>query len=511
MYEANEAPFPFWGAETKTKGGRDPLAVQNSSVVIYSDMITGITNVTGRVRYNGFFCWLLTFIAKRIASIDITKIDSPAEQIRLIRRGELLLAYINRNVNGVSGGEFTGKYFDNDIIDLAWGADYENKSVHKIYWQNSMGIFGQYYLGALLQLRLVYAPTPGGSHKSYRVTQVGRKLAETFGQSLTENIKDLFWEGIYSGKIATEKLPLMSVMALDKIDNENELDEYLRIFRQPDRQDFTGTDICHRINSIRLLLEYIKEKGHETPSKGFVLSFLRYNFETVLGNINSAHDEQIAWFLYELNELAHTAYEAFHFAILYSISEEPQPLDNSLSGLKDEYDNYSHDSIDTDDIYSLYYHILRCYKEKSYGELLYVATHLLIVLYKTIEPHLETLIKFAQHESYDIMHPGFAPTLLIRLVDKTENADWDFVENILYTAINDHLRSSYGKSTIGQGLVHNYMVDDGLIWKLRELRPGRTSPRLQNVLQYIEDMKWIKRSDEYYTIDTRGLSILNDD
>ena len=109
------------------------------------------------------------------------------------------------------------------------------------------------------------------------------------------------------------------------------------------------------------------------------------------------------------------------------------------------------------------------------------------------------------------MHPGFAPTLLIRLVDKTENADWDFVENILYTAINDHLRSSYGKSTIGQGLVHNYMVDDGLIWKLRELRPGRTSPRLQNVLQYIEDMKWIKRSDEYYTIDTRGLSILNDD
>ncbi len=51
MYEANEAPFPFWGSETKTKGGRDPLAVQNSSVVIYSNLITGITNVTGRIRY----------------------------------------------------------------------------------------------------------------------------------------------------------------------------------------------------------------------------------------------------------------------------------------------------------------------------------------------------------------------------------------------------------------------------------------------------------------------------
>ena len=49
MYEANEAPFPFWGAETKTKGGRDPLAVQNSSVVIYS--IDNEEEVMNKYRY----------------------------------------------------------------------------------------------------------------------------------------------------------------------------------------------------------------------------------------------------------------------------------------------------------------------------------------------------------------------------------------------------------------------------------------------------------------------------
>ena len=37
MYEANIAPFPFWGSNTNSKGGRDPLAVQNSSVVIYTN------------------------------------------------------------------------------------------------------------------------------------------------------------------------------------------------------------------------------------------------------------------------------------------------------------------------------------------------------------------------------------------------------------------------------------------------------------------------------------------
>ena len=78
MYEPNETPFPFWGSSRNTKGGRDPLAVQNSSVVIYTNMITGITNVTARVRYNGFFCWLLTMIAEHLGKIDISKIDSPS-------------------------------------------------------------------------------------------------------------------------------------------------------------------------------------------------------------------------------------------------------------------------------------------------------------------------------------------------------------------------------------------------------------------------------------------------
>ena len=71
--------------------------------------------------------WLLTLIAKRLGQIDITKIDSPTEQIKLIRRGELLLAYVMldsyREVTGVSGSIFAQNHFDEENIDLAWGAD----------------------------------------------------------------------------------------------------------------------------------------------------------------------------------------------------------------------------------------------------------------------------------------------------------------------------------------------------------------------------------------------------
>ena len=74
-------------------------------------------------------------------------------------------------------------------------------------------------------------------------------------------------------------------------------------------------------------MDYIRTDGKEVLPRNFVLTFLRHNFEQVLSNMDDASADQLSWFLYELNELSHAAYEAFHFAILYSITEEPfQPL-----------------------------------------------------------------------------------------------------------------------------------------------------------------------------------------
>lgn len=512
MYEPNETPFPFWGSSRNTKGGRDPLAVQNSSVVIYTNMITGITNVTARVRYNGFFCWLLTMIAEHLGKIDISKIDSPSEQIKLIRRGELLLAYIMLDsypkITGVSGRIFAEKHFDEDIIDLSLGADYQNKP--KIYWQNPNGIFGQYYIGVLSQLKLIYFPS--GNHKTYRVTKDGLTLANIFSESQPANVEESFWKAISTGEIAKSKLKDMKTLALHLIENNKELDEYQRIFCQPDRQDYKhqGNYISHRIDSIKLILEYIRTEGNHVQPKDFVLSFLKYNFEHVLLDITKASDVQQSWFLYELNELTHAAYEAFHFAILYSISEEPQPLELIMEKLHDEF-NHKVSNEHNRNIYVLYEKIGHSYKNEDYGALLYTAAQLLILLKEKTEPIFEELIAIANQENYDIQHPGFAPSLLSRLVDNTSIVNWTFVENCLYTAINDHLRSSYSKSSIGQGLVHNYMIEDDLIWQLRRTEPIRTSPRLQNVMQYIEDIKLIEKSEDNYNITERGLKILNDD
>ena len=136
-----------------------------------------------------------------------------------------------------------------------------------------------------------------------------------------------------------------------------------------------------------------------------------------------------------------------------------------LDILRKEFESYK-PTESTENIYALYNNVKRCYKDRGYGALVYEASRMIITLFKALENHIEFLLEFGKNENYDIGHPGFAPSLLIRLVDENSSVTWNFVENCIYFAINDHLRSSYSKSTIGQGLVHNYMVEDGLIWRL---------------------------------------------
>ena len=509
MYETSNKPFPFWGAKTTSKTGRDPLAVQNSSVVIYDNMVKGITNMTVRIRHNGFYCWLMTFIAERLIAFNPSKVDNLNEQIKYIRRGELLLAFTMQynfpQVNGNIGSIYAQNNINAQILDLALGADLENKP--KVYWQHRLGGFGQYYLGVLTQLSLIFLPD--NNHNTYRVTEnKGYKLCEIFRQSLTKEQEDLFWEAINSGKIEKEKLLELKNLALHLIDNEAELQEYEMIFSKPERVDFTGKGITHRIETIKLLLKYIQGEGANVDRRKLVLSFLKSNFLYVLNCNLEATDEQLSWFLYEMNELSHAAYEAHHFALLYSTTEEPLPLDSVLNRLKKEYKEYSNTDIDNYSIYELYEKLQLCYKEKNYGALVYIGSRLLYALYDATNKHINKLLEYAKDE-YDVNHPGFAPSLLLRIIDENKKCDWSFSEECIYSAINDHLRSSYSKSSIGQGIVHNYMVDDGLIWQLRRPDPIRTTPRLPNVIQYIEDIKWIERVGECYGITKRGIEILN--
>ena len=516
MYETNQPPFPFWGAAVKSKSGRDPLAVQNSSVVIYTNMVKGITNVTTRVRYNGFFCWLLDLITRNIFNSEPSKVDNIDVQIELIKRGELLLAYAMCKIfpvmpEGVSGSQYVQHHIElEDIIDLASGtgsaADDQNNK-EDIYWQNPRGVFGQYYLGVMTQLKLLRIPD--SRHNTYRPTDEGLKLANCFGKSLSEYQEKLFWDSIISGKVNKNQLVEFKGISLHLIDNSEELSLYNEIFSRP---DYEGKEVCHRIKTIKLLLDFIDKSTPKAERKSLVLSFLKDNYQKVVDSHFNVSDERISWFLYELNELTHAAFEAFHFAVLNTITDEPRPLSDVLEDIKSAFNDVEPNYAKSLSIYELYDKLQGLYKKRDCGRYLKVASFLLLSLYNSIKKQIDLLFDHAKKENYDVTHPGFAPSFLSSLFRRCPDVGgWEFAEYCIYRAINQHLRSSFSKSAIGQGLVHNYMIDDGLIWRLRKVEPVRTSPRLENMLRYIEDLKWIESSDTYYILTQQGRIILEDD
>jgi hypothetical protein len=163
---------PFWGATKKLITGQDMLGMQNTSIATYATLLPGLTNLTRRIRYYGFYLWILEEYAKTKGKVSVSEFQ------RFMRRAELILAFVMAHNQteelGVVGSLYARNRLQRDIdpIDIAAGADRENDD---IYWQYSSGAFGQYYQGALSALGLI-AP----SEKDNRTPESNRQVRPTY-------------------------------------------------------------------------------------------------------------------------------------------------------------------------------------------------------------------------------------------------------------------------------------------------------------------------------------------
>jgi hypothetical protein len=520
VYNISESLEPFWAEYVSEASGRDPLAIQNSSVVIYSKLIAGITNVTNRIRYNGFYCWLFDLILK-----NTTKRNSLVEQIKYIRRGELLIAFIMaenyEKETGVSGRDYATNNL-NAKINLKKGADLEYKDKNKLYWQNPSGIFGQYFKTVTRDLNLINHPQK--DLNIYTLTSKGQKLAAAFQNNLSKGTAKLFWDSIYKGSIVSSELRELICFAIHLIPNNSEESEIYKslLIDQDDRKIETT---YHRRNSIFLILEFMKQEGKaiKKPTE----AFLKYNFRKNLNNKLTPNDTSIGWFLYEINEILHIAFEYFHTCLLFSIEKFPTKLYDSIENITaDVIQAFMKDNIDAKtialshltkdiinqnlDVYEYYDQIVKSFKEKKIGECLKNSIMTVNILYSSIKDQLDRINEYATRNQNNFNRPGYANEIITDLLESKQNLKLhNYVKAILFLAINQHTFSSYGKTKIGQRLVHNYMIEDDLIWRLRETKPTRTSPRLQNTFQYLTDVGWIKNVEKEYEIEPSGLNLIS--
>jgi hypothetical protein len=521
-YSIEEKIEPFWAEYSTAASGRDPLAIQNSSVVIYTKMVVGITNVTNRIRYNGFFCWIFDTVLQKIE-----KKNSLQEQIRYSRRAELLLANIMvknfPNVTGVSGSDYATKNMGS-IIDLESGADMEFKRKgEKVFWQNSQGIFGQYYKGVTRVLNLLNHPNAQVDLNVYTPTEKGKELAEAFIEHIPQEQLDLFWKSVYDGYISESDLEKLSSFALHVIlEGSKECKFYEEMLYSADDRKASST--FHRKETIDLLLSEINKhsEGIEDPASAFLRSNYLDHIDKEALQLNSA----TAWYLFETNELIHVAYEHFHGCFLYFIETFPTSMEDKIdtlvkSALQQFTQEESLEGIHTvrqlderlqesrEDIYTSYENMTESFRQSDYGSCLMHAVKTMVGVQVNSKHQLNQLNDFASSLEFNFNRIGYAVDLIEGLVvSKIDMSIESYVRAVLLKAINLHVYSSYSKTKIGQSLVHNYMVEDYSVWRLRETMPGRTTPRLQNVLQYITDIDWIKREDKVYTITDKGIKTL---
>lgn len=518
-YTHEETVEPFWAEYASEASGRDPLAIQNSSVVIYTKMMVGITNVTNRIRYNGFYCWILDIILE-----NIPKKNSLVEQVRHLRRAELLLAYIMvkefPDITGVSGSAYAEKNIRSNI-SLRNGADWDARKEGNpgLYWQFKTGVFGQYYSGVVRELNLITHPQ--GELNIYTLTVKGKELSIAFGKNIPEKAKKLFWHSVFGGFIAEADLTNLKAFALHIVpENTDEIHFYETMLLANDDRKLEPT--FNRQHTLNLMLQFLKKQKDKTEN--LPSAFLRDNYRLHLNLIKLKNDTATSWYLFEINELLHVAFEHFHACFLYAIDPYPTLMQDCIDFLVKETEaaakeeniharvttlNQLAEEIEKKglSVYEYYDSMELAFKEGKYGNCLLNAIQTILGVFNDCKKQSTQLTEFASLPENNFNRRGYAIELIEELIEsKFELTITDYIKTVILTAINLHTFSSYSKTKIGQGLVHNYMIEDDTVWRLRTTLPNRTTPRLNNAIQYIADIGWLKREGKIISITEAGIN-----
>lgn len=324
VLQGGKTIYPFWGTSISLITGLDPLSLQTTSEATYATMLPGISNLTNRLRYYGFYCWLLDFYFKKEKKVNST------EQYKFIRRAELMIAIImqseRKEVLQITGSSFAANLINSQIgksFDLAEGADKDGTD-KVVYWKYSSGAFGQYYFGPMRALSLVVAATNNDGDVIYNVSQPhprqkvsGHELANAFSESLTPRIKEVFYKSIKNGKLYRSDIPeLIEYFAIDKIDTKStEWRLYVAMLLDKDEpsQEIEENFTYHRRESILELIQGAVDIRNEYDWQRFLLKA----YELKLGTVQKPLSETIkGWYTYKFNEYYQYACGAIFWATL---------------------------------------------------------------------------------------------------------------------------------------------------------------------------------------------------
>lgn len=196
-----------WVAPPSASGGLDHLGAQAPCILIYGQLLPGITNVTDRARYYSFYPWLIWSLDHRFPNAD------EAAFVEWFRRADCLFTLIAEHHarfmserNELHGAAMVGRQkLVAAVQRLLAGqtltlADFTAAGSSLCYFQNSFGGLSQYYAGTLIELGII----DGSKKPWYRFSsEAGKPLAAALETMVPS---DAFWDVVERGQVTAADL-----------------------------------------------------------------------------------------------------------------------------------------------------------------------------------------------------------------------------------------------------------------------------------------------------------------
>lgn len=504
----NQSLVPFFGERLSFIRGLDPLGLQNTSDATFAMLLPGLNNVTGRIRYYSFYCWLLDEYSKQSGSTN------PSHQQQFIRRAEYIIAlassYFEGEASGIPGSLYASKQITKDINtahSLQSGTYQANGSTTDTYWKYPLGAFGQYYLGSLSDMGLVSRREQDtgifvrtGSRENTFVS--GESLATAFDANIAAASKKTFFECLKNGEITEGQLATIAPdFNLTKVAQES--DEQQLLIKMLLQKDFPlrieEEPITHRKNTINYLLQYLN--GH---SDGFSDRSFIYHCYANKGRINSEKESTImGWYYYQFNEYWHFANTAILNGTLAYLENTVGPnwqalkpfLDTLTEQIIDELKSLKLIASEKVTLSTLLSVLIpneqefriACSKNQSLTR----ATNGFLLLFSQYLNQRDNLIELKEYsELNDLGKDGEGNHYyLSEFTGKTNVSIEQFIFEYLYKhIIYRHQYVAFRKMRGGTQSTQKFIIEDHHIRYLGNFEPGFTGPRIGNLINYLKDL-----------------------
>lgn len=491
-YKQPEITDIFWASNEGFKRGRDPLGIQNSSIATYSTLLPGLTNLTRHIRYYSLYCWLL----KEYDDWEKQTPNTLLHQYNFIRRAELAMALImqDQGIGAVVGALFVSqdkcKIDDNDIYNIADGADFGSK---EIYWTYKSGAFGQYYLGSLTYYDLVKV-----EKDRFYLRDKGKELASALINSVEEDTRALFIKCIKEGRMSKADIERLLPLALHKTKIDSEEWKYLNnLLTKEDKES------QYRRDTLYLFLRGIKngEKVADFPKNRFFNAPKEDNIPASFG-----------WYFYYLCECLHYCLDTIFCLILYSIHDlQNPPLNNLTEDVTERILSHlgnatSFKTIDdyrktiSTDIPTLYEETRDFCNEHEYPNAASHAITLLLRLYTEFENNTKAILEFETknnlHELRGILNRGM--NFCVKHYLSTDLAS--YVKSLVVKIMQEHTIAAIAKMGSSNSDLRKFVIEDGRIYLVEQRFPVETSPRINSLYDFLKDLGYIDSKDERDTI-----------